>query len=152
MMKEIGRWIMSHKKIVGITALLSMIGASGFDYANASTGTSALTSGGIYFATFVVAGIVWSLSGFINGIRAHANYEKAHPQGPPDPDWRGFNPSAMKDDVFIGLILGAIAFVMNSAASMPNIGDAQTFIAAVLSAYGLIGLTDKVAVGAILNR
>lgn len=110
-----------------------------------------LDSGAVYLAVFIVAGVTWSLSGFINGIRAHANFEKANP-GQKDPDWTGFNPKAMRDDIFIGLILGTVAFFMNGTASLPHIDTAQAFAAAVVASYGLIGITDKVAVGAILNK
>lgn len=112
---------------------------------------TALDSGFVYLAVFIVAGVTWSLSGFINGIRSHANFEKANP-GKTDPDWNGFQPKAMRDDIFIGLILGVVAFLVNGSSSLPTIDTAQAFAAAVIGSYGLIGITDKIAVGAILNK
>lgn len=113
--------------------------------------TNALDSGAIYLAVFIVAGVVWSLSGYINGIRAHANFERANP-GQKDPDWQGFQTKAMRDDVFIGLILGFIAFAVNGTANLPAITTIQAFAGAVVASYGLIGITDKIGVGAILNK
>lgn len=113
--------------------------------------TGPLDAGGLYLAVFIVAGVSWSLSGYINGIRAHANFEKANP-GQKDPDWQGFQPKAMRDDIFIGLILGVVAFLVNGSGSLPQINTVQAFVAAVIGSYGLIGITDKVAVGAILNK
>lgn len=110
-----------------------------------------LDSGAVYLAVFIVAGVTWSLSGFINGIRAHANFEKANP-GQKDPDWNGFNPKAMRDDIFIGLILGFVAFLVNGSTSLPPITTLQAFAGAVIASYGLIGLSDKIFVGAVLNK
>lgn len=110
-----------------------------------------LDPGFVYLAVFIAAGITWSLSGFINNIRNHANFEKANP-GQKDPDWQGFQPKQMRDDVFIGLILGFVAFLVNGTTSLPPIDTVQAFAAAVIGSYGLIGITDKIAVGAILNK
>lgn len=156
MLKQIGQYAFSHKKTVMLALLISVFVSSGFDYAYAqTTATASLTAGGIYLVIFIAAGVTWSLSGYTNGIRSHANYLQAHggQNIPPDPDWRGFDPTAMKDDVFIGTILGVISFVTNaSTGTIPAIDSMPTLFAALISAYGLIGVTDKVGVGAILNR
>lgn len=153
MLIQIGQYASSHKrKTIFVALLLSFFASCSFDYAHADNSSTSLTSGGIYLATFIAAGVLWSLSGFINNIRNHANYDRAHPNGPADPDWKGFQAAAMRDDVFIGLILGVVAFILNGTNAAPTINSVQTFLTALVASYGLIGLTDKIGVGAILNR
>ncbi len=153
MLKNICRYAFRHKKTTMIAAMLSMLAVSGFDYARGDTGTATatLTSSGILLAVYLTAGIEWSLSGFINNIRNHANFDRAHP-GTTDPNWKGFEASKMRDDIFIGLILGTMAFLTSAATNVPVITTLGAFVAAVISAVGVISQTDKVVVGAILNR
>jgi hypothetical protein len=149
----------AHKKaslmILGIFVLASSV----HSLAYADSGAIAVTAGGaVVLVAFLVGGVEWSLSGFILGIRNHANFEKETPKEKQKDSngnwldgWKGFDRKAMKDDVFIGLLLGLTAFL-----TAQNIGititNPQSFILAVQLAYGLIAPIDKVVVGGILNQ
>lgn len=150
----------NHRKVIMLMLFVSILATSGFDYAHADTNTGkTLASGGIYLAVFIGAGVLWSFSGLISNLRSHMNFLKETAQtqqkdsnGKWLDGWNGFDRTAMKDDVFIALILGTVAFVINGANTIPDITTVQSFLAAIVASYGLIGLTDKLGVSGILNR
>lgn len=148
----------SKMQMLGLVVALALvaIGTSELAFADNSTTT---TSSNLVFVVFVAAGVTWAFSGFLSNWRTHLDFVKVttkdkqrNADGTWADGWTGFDITQLRDDIFLGLIIGAIAFFTNATTSIPAITDIQSFGAAVLVAYGLVAITDKTVVGTILNK
>ena len=137
------------KRYMVIIGLVCMIAGTTHEVlADNGSPTISAVEGGLIFAAFMVGGVEWSTSGFASALRAHQKIIKA---GQTDPTWKGFEGKKLKDDMYIGMFLGVIAFLTSSIANL-HITDAGSFLVVVQFAYGTIGATDKFIVGGGLGQ
>lgn len=138
--------------LVAIAVAFIGFGTSELAYAQTAGTTTTPQGNTAVLAAFLVGGILWSISGYLSNWRTHIQFVNSNPVGTKDPNWNGFDRSGLRDDVLIGLAVGAVAFFTGSTLDIAPIVSMQTFVAAVIAATGAVAITDKIIVGTVLNR
>ena len=100
----------------------------------------------LFILASVTAGEVWNNAGYFSDWIKNRN----------DPNWKGFDTKALRNDLLLGLFLGLGIIVYSSvvagtanAITIPPITSAQTFISAVAGLFGIVAVVDKFVVGGI---
>ena len=94
---------------------------------------------------FVIAGLVWSFSGFVKDYVQHVKFAQSNPRGTADPNWNGFDTNLAKNDLLLGLGLGIAAFFLNSynGAVTVDVSTLHNWVAVVVGAFGVVALVDN---------
>ena len=92
----------------------------------------------------VLAGIGWSLSGYL------VNWRKNHD----NETWEGFNYSKLGNDALLGVVLGIASSIaiISGFFEMPIIDSVQSFFLAFPSLFTVIVLVDKFIVGGAFGK
>ena len=103
---------------------------------------------------FVLAGLLWSGSGIVQGYRKHVAFVAANPKGTVDPNWSGIDRQAVKDDVILGTGLGLVAFFVNAynGSVTVDISTLKAFTTVVVGAFGVVALVDKWVIAGIFGK
>src|SRR5437899_2336924 len=89
---------------------------------------------------FILAGLLWSGSGIVQGYRKHVAFVSKNPVGTKDPNWSGVDKQAIKDDVLVGTGLGIAAFFENAYNGQVtvDVSTLNAFTALVVGAFGVV--------------
>ena len=100
----------------------------------------------LFILASVTAGEVWNNAGYFSDWIKNRN----------DPNWKGFDTRALRNDLLLGLFLGlgitvysSIVAGTSNAITIPQITTVQIFIATVASLFGTVAVVDKFIVGGI---
>ena len=90
------------------------------------------------------SGFAWTIAGYIPAWRNRKN----------NPDWKGFEPKKLRDDLLLGLTLGVGSLVYMAVTNTPYsiITNVNEFLIAVGAGFGIVAAVDKLFVGGILNK
>ena len=92
----------------------------------------------------ILSGLTWTGFGYFSSWRKNNK----------NPEWKGFNMKALRDDLILGAILGVGSVVLTTFTSgdLTPILTAQDFLIAISAGFGLVAAVDKLIVGGILAK
>ena len=103
----------------------------------------------LFFIVAVLAGLTWTMSGYLNNWRKNHNNE----------NWEGFNLKSMRNDAILGSVLGVavvliqpISVAIGSPYEIPIITDFPSFVMGIFGMYPIVGLVDKFVVGFVAGK
>ena len=92
---------------------------------------------------FTVAGLVWNNLGYLSAWRKYKN----------TPEWTGFEPKKLRDDLILGTILGLGAYLLSVyQGDITSIETLQAFLTVVAGGFAIVAVVDKAIVGGVIGK